>query len=161
MRDYDPTTGRYIQADPLGLVDGASVYGYVAQNPMRYVDPRGMQSGTLPYSPPADGYGLDDFFDDAVRIPRWCVSAGGAFLTFLFYPTNYHVDPCYDNLACVLSEEDACFEKYDAAMKRCSDAYGGCLALAKIGAANKRDCDRALAYCNTIAFQEYQRCRGY
>ena len=41
MRDYDPTTGRYIQADPLGLVDGASVFNYVMQNPMRYVDPRG------------------------------------------------------------------------------------------------------------------------
>ncbi|NQW14481.1 MAG: hypothetical protein HQ479_09500 [Rhodobacter sp.] len=27
MRDYDPTTGRYIEADPLGLVDGPSVYG--------------------------------------------------------------------------------------------------------------------------------------
>jgi len=38
MRDYDPTTGRYIQADPLGLVDGASVYGYALQNPERYVD---------------------------------------------------------------------------------------------------------------------------
>ena len=25
MRDYDPTTGRYLQADPLGLVDGAQV----------------------------------------------------------------------------------------------------------------------------------------
>jgi RHS repeat-associated protein len=25
MRDYDPTTGRYLQADPLGLIDGASV----------------------------------------------------------------------------------------------------------------------------------------
>ena len=25
MRDYDPTTGKYLQADPLGLVDGASV----------------------------------------------------------------------------------------------------------------------------------------
>lgn len=24
MRDYDPTTGRYLQADPLGLVDGAA-----------------------------------------------------------------------------------------------------------------------------------------
>jgi len=34
MRDYDPTTGRYIQADPLGLVDGAS-------DPGRYIDPRG------------------------------------------------------------------------------------------------------------------------
>jgi len=41
MRDYDPTTGRYNQADPLGLVDGASVYGYALQNPGRYVDPRG------------------------------------------------------------------------------------------------------------------------
>ena len=41
MRDYDPTLGRYIQADPLGLVDGASVYGYALQSPLRYVDPRG------------------------------------------------------------------------------------------------------------------------
>ncbi|THH34720.1 RHS repeat-associated core domain-containing protein [Aliishimia ponticola] len=41
MRDYDPTLGRYIQADPLGLVDGASVYGYALQNPGRYVDPTG------------------------------------------------------------------------------------------------------------------------
>jgi RHS repeat-associated protein len=41
MRDYDPTLGRYIQADPLGLVDGASVYNYALQNPGRYVDPRG------------------------------------------------------------------------------------------------------------------------
>ena len=27
MRDYDPTTGRYLQADPLGLVAGMSLYG--------------------------------------------------------------------------------------------------------------------------------------
>jgi hypothetical protein len=42
MRDYDPTTGRYIQADPLGLVDGASVYGYARQNPNAFVDPMGL-----------------------------------------------------------------------------------------------------------------------
>jgi len=41
MRDYDPTTGRYLQADPLGLVDGASVYGYARQSPVRFVDPSG------------------------------------------------------------------------------------------------------------------------
>lgn len=40
MRDYDPTLGRYLQADPLGLVDRASVYGYALQNPGRYTDPR-------------------------------------------------------------------------------------------------------------------------
>ncbi|TQV65791.1 RHS repeat-associated core domain-containing protein [Aliiroseovarius halocynthiae] len=47
MRDYDPTTGRYIQADPLGLVDGASVYNYALQNPGRYVDPRGEETATM------------------------------------------------------------------------------------------------------------------
>lgn len=46
MRDYDPTTGRYLQADPLGLVDGASVYGYVKQSPMMYMDPTGLQTGS-------------------------------------------------------------------------------------------------------------------
>jgi RHS repeat-associated protein len=44
MRDYDPTTGRYLQADPLGLIDGASVYGYARQSPMRWADPRGEDS---------------------------------------------------------------------------------------------------------------------
>ncbi len=53
MRDYDPTTGRYIQADPLGLVDGASVYGYVKGNPGRWIDPRGEEKRpyVLPQSP--------------------------------------------------------------------------------------------------------------
>jgi hypothetical protein len=47
MRDYDPSLGRYLQADPLGLVDGPSVYGYARQSPMRYTDPRGENSIAL------------------------------------------------------------------------------------------------------------------
>jgi uncharacterized protein RhaS with RHS repeats len=47
MRDYDPTTGRYLETDPLGLVDGASVYGYALQNPGRLVDPRGQSVGEV------------------------------------------------------------------------------------------------------------------
>lgn len=38
---------RYLQADPLGLVDGPSVYGYALQNPQRYTDPRGENVGAL------------------------------------------------------------------------------------------------------------------
>jgi uncharacterized protein RhaS with RHS repeats len=41
MRDYDPTTGRYLQADPLGLVDGASVYGYARQSTLVWTDKTG------------------------------------------------------------------------------------------------------------------------
>ena len=53
MRDYDPTTGRYRQADPLGLVDGASVYGYVKGNPGRWVDRRGEQG--IPFGADPNG----------------------------------------------------------------------------------------------------------
>jgi RHS repeat-associated protein len=40
MRDHDPATGRYLQADPPGLVVYASVYGYALGNPGRWVDPQ-------------------------------------------------------------------------------------------------------------------------
>ena len=40
-RDYDSSTGRYIQADPIGLDGGPSPYSYAMNNPLRYTDPRG------------------------------------------------------------------------------------------------------------------------
>jgi RHS repeat-associated protein len=58
MRDYDPTTGRYLQADPLGLVDGASVYGYAMQSPMMYTDPRGELVWFAPFVIGGIGEGL-------------------------------------------------------------------------------------------------------
>jgi RHS repeat-associated protein len=43
-RDYDPTTGRYIQADPIGLEGGANMYRYAEGNPLKYVDPDGLNA---------------------------------------------------------------------------------------------------------------------
>lgn len=42
FRDYDPTTGRYIEADPIGLEGGLNTYGYADGNPLSYVDPLGL-----------------------------------------------------------------------------------------------------------------------
>lgn len=41
MRDYSPATGRYIEADPIGLNGGLSRYQYVGGNPLSAVDPQG------------------------------------------------------------------------------------------------------------------------
>ncbi len=44
FRDYDRFTGRYIQADPIGLAGGINTYKYAQSNPFMRVDPFGLWS---------------------------------------------------------------------------------------------------------------------
>jgi RHS repeat-associated protein len=45
IRDYDATTGKYVESDPVGLGGGSySTYAYAGGSPTAYVDPTGLDS---------------------------------------------------------------------------------------------------------------------
>lgn len=86
-RYYDPSRGRYLSPDPLGLRGGANGYVYVSNNPLKYIDPSGLIlfafDGTNNSNPPP---GVDDFsnvykfflaYDTKENGPKWYMNGIG------------------------------------------------------------------------------------
>lgn len=60
FRVYDPETGRWLYRDPIGESGGINLYGYVANDPVNWIDPLGLEQAwynqvNSVYVPPAPG----------------------------------------------------------------------------------------------------------
>jgi uncharacterized protein RhaS with RHS repeats len=77
FRDYDPSIGRFVESDPVGLLGGINTYNYVGANSLISVDPRGLkgcgsgkyenQTPNLVFASCCDSH--DDCYDDCKKRP--------------------------------------------------------------------------------------------
>lgn len=60
FRYYDPSTGRFLRSDPIGLRGGLNTYAYVLNSPLKYSEPFGLAIPSFPDMhgfPPNEGMG--------------------------------------------------------------------------------------------------------
>jgi len=90
FRSYSPRLGRWLQRDPLGYVDGVSLYQYVDSQPTFFTDPLGLS--------PGDGYGkkLERKIGEAITGvkevgigPAWDAGRGESYTKSVEYSNKY------------------------------------------------------------------------
>jgi RHS repeat-associated protein len=86
-RFYDPQLGRFISEDPIGFAGGINQFGYVASNPLGFVDPQGLDIVVIENGPTRgnpfghtaiaiSGYGVFTFGNGNPNVPGQNIIGG-------------------------------------------------------------------------------------
>ena len=89
LRDYDPSIGRYIESDPIGLRGGMNTYLYVLANPISNTDPYGLKTFKICGS--ESGTKFPDNFG-AYRFTQACINHDACYDDCVKRPTQVECD---------------------------------------------------------------------
>lgn len=155
FRDYDPSTGRYVQSDPIGLEGGSfSTFTYASNIPTSQIDPSGLANGPAVKWMNINGSWTNkippswqSFPDDFIVHGFWCGPGWTGGQRGAYSPANGNkYKPPIDNLDSACITHDICYASCRAKYPCDPDARSQCF----------EQCDKTLASQTGVGFDDLQ-----
>jgi RHS repeat-associated protein len=160
-RYYDPSTGRYLTPDPIGLAGGINIYSYVLNNPVNFIDPLGLATYYGNWGGPNWTGRYRKSWDQLTPEQQRRALSDPSRVPIDKQDVCYmHHDICYGNSRTKCADEPCPRDCEKKAFNKCDDELTGCLVNCGIMPNVADEIRRDLAI-PTFVIQPAYRNRGY